>query len=203
MELQIPPGDFDAIIFDCDGTLVDSMPLHHYAWTAAFRHYEAPFEFAEEIFCAHADVPELEIVRLLSERFGCKLDGPSIEAHKEEIFSTSLHRIEARPAVAEIARQHHGLKPMAVATGSELSVIEPCLKNTNLHHLFEVIVTPADVARGKPAPDIFLYAAGKMNVAPANCLVFEDGQAGIDGTRAAGMQTIFIPRSTTPAPVEG
>ena len=203
MDLQIPEGDFSAFIFDCDGTLVDSMPLHHHAWTASFRHHNAPFEFTEEIFYAHAGVSELEIVRRLNERFDCNLDGPSIERHKEEVFSTSLHRIEERPAVADFARRHEGLKPMAVATGSELAVVAPCLKNTGLHHLFEAIVTPADVERGKPAPDMFLHAAEKLGVAPSKCLVFEDGQAGIDGAHAAGMQTVFIPRSTTPAPIAG
>jgi len=203
MVLQIPPGDFNAYIFDCDGTLVDSMPLHHHAWTASFRHHGAPFEFTEDIFYSFAGVPDLEIVRLLNERFDCALDGDSIEHYKEEIFSASLHRIEARPAVADFARRHEGAVPMAVATGSDIAIVRPCLENTRLLHLFEVIVTPADVARGKPAPDMFLHAAEKLEVSPHKCLVFEDGQAGIDGAHAAGMQTVFVPRSTTPAPIGG
>ncbi len=203
MHLEIPDGDFEAFIFDCDGTLVDSMPLHHYAWTESFRHHEAPFEFTEEIFYSHAGVSELEIVRILNERFGCDLDGRSVKRRKEEIFTASLHRVQARSAVAAFALRHEGIKPMAVATGSELSIVAPCLENTGLRHLFDVIITPADVARGKPAPDMFLLAAERLGVSPSNCLVFEDGQAGIDGARAAGMQTVFIPRSTTPAPIAG
>lgn len=201
MILEIPDDDFDAFIFDCDGTLVDSMPLHYHAWTASFRHHGAPFDFTEEIFYSLAGVPDLEIVSILNERFATAIDGRSVEVHKEKIFFESLHRIEPRPAVVEFARSQEGKKPMAVATGSDIAIVKPCLENNGLLGLFEVIVTPADVKRGKPAPDMFLHAARMMRVAPETCLVFEDGQAGIEGAIAAGMKTVFVPRSTAPAPL--
>lgn len=203
MDLDIPEGDFDAFIFDCDGTLVDSMPLHYHAWTASFEHHGATFEFTEEIFYSLAGVPDLKIVSILNERFGTNLDGHSIEVEKEKVFVGSLHLIEERSPVADFARRHEGVKPMAVATGSDISIVRPCLENAALLHLFEVIVTPADVEHGKPAPDMFLRAAEEMGVPPGKCLVFEDGKAGVEGAEAAGMKTVWVPRSTTPVPTGG
>ena len=195
MELTIPEGDFDAYIFDCDGTLVDSMPLHHRAWRAAFEHHDAPFDFTEEIFYAHAGVPDLEIVRILNERFDSNLDGHSVDQFKHDYFMEELHTLQTVTAVETIARRLHGKKPLAVASGSALELVQPSLEHTGLRQLFETVVTVEMVEHGKPAPDMFLLCAERMKVAPETCLVFEDGQAGIEAANAAGMKSVFVPRS--------
>jgi beta-phosphoglucomutase family hydrolase len=202
MKLSIPEGDFDAYIFDCDGTLVDSMPLHHRAWSASFQHHQAPFEFTEEIFYDHAGVPDLEIVRILNERFECSLDGHAIHAYKHDYFMEELHTLETIEAVAAAARSLHTKKPLAVASGSALELVKPSLEHTGLIDLFDTVVTAEMVKHGKPAPDIFLLCAKRMGVAPESCLVFEDGQAGIQAATAAGMQSVFVPRPQRPAPGE-
>ncbi|MDB6118587.1 MAG: yqaB 1, partial [Verrucomicrobiaceae bacterium] len=84
--------------------------------------------------------------------------------------------------------------PMAVASGSEEPTVRACLIATGILDLFDTIVTPRDVARGKPAPDMFLLAAERMGVNPKDCLVFEDGQSGLDAAKAAGMETVFVAR---------
>ncbi|MFK5923683.1 MAG: HAD family phosphatase [Verrucomicrobiota bacterium] len=193
MTLTFPQGDFEAYIFDCDGTLVDSMPLHYRAWSASFIHHDAPFEFSEKRFYASAGVPDRETVASLNAQHGCELDADSIHDHKLEYFFQHMHELEAVHAVADVLRSIHGKLPVSVASGSDITLVEPSLKIVDLDHFFEIIVTPADVERGKPAPDMFLLAAEKMGIAPEKCLVFEDGQAGIDAANAAGMQSVFVP----------
>ncbi len=194
MRLDIPEGEFAGYIFDCDGTLVDSMPLHFRAWTASFEHHEAPWQWTEDEFYSNAGVTEQVTTMDLNRRYGAEIDPDSVHEWKVGWYSRHLHELQPVQAVADFARKMHGKGvPISVASGSELSVVEPSLKLTGLYELFDIIVTPADVERGKPAPDMFLLAAEKMGVAPEECLVFEDGQAGIDAANAAGMKSVFVP----------
>ncbi len=190
--LAIPNREFEAFIFDCDGTLVDSMPLHFRAWTASFEANGANFEFTEHDFYANAGVPDHDIVEKMNRLHGDRLDPGVIHEYKRDWFVQHLSELEAVPEVAAVVRELHGKKPIAVATGSELSIVDPELRHVELRKYFEVIITPADVERGKPAPDMFLLAAERLGVAPANCLVFEDGQAGIEAANAAGMASVFV-----------
>ncbi|MCB1236120.1 MAG: HAD family phosphatase [Verrucomicrobiae bacterium] len=199
MILDLPDRDFAGYIFDCDGTLVDSMPLHFRAWNASFRHHGAPFEWTEERFYAGAGVPDREIVAALNAEFDCDLDGDAVHDFKAAWFVDHLTELTAVAAVAEIVRDLHARgAAMAVATGSDLAIVDPELRHVGLRHFFEIIVTPKDVKRGKPAPDMFLLAAEKLGVAPAGCLVFEDGQAGLQAAEAAGMASVFVPSAPAP-----
>lgn len=194
MTLTLPDQTFDGYIFDCDGTLVDSMPLHYRAWTASFRYHGAPFEWSEAAFYAGAGVPDREIVAGLNAEHGCALDADAVHETKLEWFVRHLHELTAVAAVAEIVRELHGRgEKISVATGSDLSLVEPELRHVGLRDFFEIIVTPADVRRGKPAPDMFLLAAERMGVDPNACLVFEDGKAGLQAADAAGMASVFVP----------
>ena len=194
MILELPDRDFDGYIFDCDGTLVDSMPLHFRAWSASFVHHRAPWHWTEDEFYANAGVPDRVTVMELNERHGVDLCPDSIHEFKAEWYSRHLHELVAVPAVAELARRFHGEgKKISVASGSDLSLVAPSLEVTGLLSLFEILITPALVERGKPAPDMFLLAAEHMGVPASGCLVFEDGQAGIDAAEAAGMPWVFVP----------
>ena len=198
MNLILPDRPFAGYIFDCDGTLVDSMPLHYRAWSASFRHHGAPFEWDEARFYASAGVPDREIVAELNAEYGCQLDGDKIHETKAEWFVRHLHELTPVDAVAAIVREFHARgEKIAVATGSDISIVDPELHHVGLRQYFEIIVTPADVLRGKPAPDMFLLAAEKMGVDPADCLVFEDGKAGIQAADAAGMASVFVPSAPT------
>lgn len=194
MTLDLPERDFAGYIFDCDGTLVDSMPLHFRAWTESFVHHGAPWHWTEDEFYANAGVPDRVTVMELNERYGVSLDPDSIHAFKAEWYSRHLDSLAPVPAVAALARRYHAEgRKISVASGSDLSLVAPSLEATGLASLFEIVVTPADVARGKPAPDMFLLAAERMDVDPADCLVFEDGKPGIEAAVAAGMSWVFVP----------
>jgi len=194
MILDLPGRDFEGYIFDCDGTLVDSMPLHFKAWSASFVHHGAPWQWTEDEFYANAGVPDRVTVMELNERHGVDLCPDLIHEFKAEWYARHLHEIEAVHAVADFARRLHAEgRKISVASGSDLSLVEPSLERAGLLDLFDIIITPALVERGKPAPDMFLLAAERMGVAPGDCLVFEDGQAGIDAAVAAGMDWVFVP----------
>lgn len=193
--LQIPDHPFKAVIFDCDGTLVDSMPLHYQAWVQSLNRHQAPFDFTEDYFYSQAGVREQDVVRQLNAEYGTKVDPDSVAETKAAIFVELIPQVpEIRP-VAEFARSLHGRLPLSVASGSEEHIVRGCLQANELLHLFPTIITPRLVARGKPAPDMFLLAAERMQIDPADCLVLEDGQAGIDAAEAAGMRWAFVPRT--------
>lgn len=193
--LSIPDHPFRGFIFDCDGTLVDSMPLHYQAWLASFRQHEAPFDFTEEYFYAKAGVREQDVVMLLNAEHGTDIDPESVAAVKAKFFEALIPHVPEVKPVADFARSIHGKFPMAVASGSEEHTVCSCLEANGLLNMFPIIITPRKVARGKPAPDMFLLAAEQMGLAPADCLVLEDGQSGIDAAVSAGMQWVFIPRT--------
>lgn len=193
--LGIPQRAFAAYIFDCDGTLVDSMPLHYLAWIESLKLHQAPFEFTEEVFYAYAGVREQDVVCILNQEYGAAIDPDSVAKRKMEIFHRSIPAVQAVHPVAAFAKTMHGSTPMAVASGSEEPTVRACLRATNLLHLFDTIVTPKDVRRGKPAPDMFLLAAERLGVDPDDCLVFEDGHSGLEAAKAAGMEAVFVPRS--------
>lgn len=194
--LQIPDQPFSAIIFDCDGTLVDSMPLHYKAWVAALDAHGATFPFTEDYFYSKAGVREQDVVKLLNAEHGTDVDPEAVANYKAELFEKIIPQVSEIRPVAEYARSMYGKLPLSVASGSEEHIVRGCLKANDLLHLFnEIIITPRLVAKGKPAPDMFLLAAERMGVRPEECLVFEDGQSGIDAAKAAGMNWVYVPRT--------
>jgi len=193
--LQLPDRDFAAFIFDCDGTLVDSMPLHYIAWCESLAAHNAPFDFTEERFYGFAGVREQDTVIILNREHGSNIDPDSVAHEKSVRFMKHLSDIKEVRPVANVAREWFGRLPMSVASGSEPETVHACLTTTGLLPLFQTIITPRDVQRGKPAPDMFLLAAERMGVKPEDCLVFEDGQSGLDAAKAAGMAAVFVPRT--------
>jgi beta-phosphoglucomutase-like phosphatase (HAD superfamily) len=193
--LEIPDYPFQAYIFDCDGTLVDSMPLHYIAWVEALKQHDAPFEFTEEVFYAHAGIKEQDVVKILNAQHGTNIDPVSVDELKMEIFRRRIPEVQPCARWPSLPSPSHGRFPMAVASGSEEPTVRGCLEATGLIHLFETIITPKLVKHGKPAPDMFLLAAERMGIAPSECLVLEDGNSGLEAAKAAGMQAVFIPRT--------
>jgi len=174
------------LIFDSDGTLVDTMPLHYLAWVETVGRYNA--HFPEPLFYELAGVPSDKIVAVLNEKFGYNLDPETIVREKEELFIKKyLPQAQPIAAVVDIARAHKGKMPMAVATGGIPAVVNNALETIGLAGFFDAVVTAIDVEHGKPAPDPFLEAARRIGVAPELCQVFEDSDAGLEGARRAGM----------------
>jgi HAD superfamily hydrolase (TIGR01509 family) len=174
------------LIFDWDGTLIDSMPTHYLAWRDTVRQLGA--EFPEPLFYELAGVPSDRIVEALNQKFGYKLDPYVTATAKEALFMEKyLSQAVLIEPVMKIARDNKGRLPLAVATGGIPLVIGQGLANNGLEDFFDAVVTSEDVARGKPEPDTFLEAARRLGVEPQYCQVFEDGDAGLEGARRAGM----------------
>jgi len=197
MTLTIPPGEFDAFIFDCDGTLIDSMPLHLDAWRAALDlHGFPPEQFTNKMHHEFAGMPGPAIVRVLNQQFGVTLPPAGVEAAKLKWYLAHHDAIKPVSAVVDIARSHLGRKPMAVASGSHAEIVRQGLEAVGILDWFQTVITPVDVAKGKPSPDMFLLAAERLRVKPERCLVFEDGLLGIAAAEAAGMPYVLVPTET-------
>jgi beta-phosphoglucomutase-like phosphatase (HAD superfamily) len=193
MNLNIPPQSFSGYIFDCDGTLAHTMPLHYKAWLRALEEVRAPFHFDEHFFYELGGTATAHIVTILNERFDTQLE-PSLIAHRKELhFMENLHTVQPIPEVVALAREAARSHPVSIVSGGFRRVVDQTLHTIGILDLFPVIITPEDVLHGKPAPDMFLLAARKMGVPPEECLVFEDGMVGIQGAERAGMKTVFIP----------
>jgi HAD superfamily hydrolase (TIGR01509 family) len=191
--IDFPKDGFEAVIFDCDGTLVDSMPAHFDAWCEALASYGAGGIFQEDVFFAMGGRPTRDIVVDLNSEYGLKLDPDAIALAKREAFLAKLHLVELIDEVADFARSLAGKVPMAVASGGSRYVVEKTLRLLNCSDWFDEVVTADDVPNGKPAPDIFLKTAKLLGVDPAKCLVIEDAPPGVIAAQAAGMQVITVP----------
>jgi HAD superfamily hydrolase (TIGR01509 family) len=193
MRLKIPDGNFSGYIFDLDGTLVDTMPLHYLAWEAALLKAGMKGRLDENLFYELGGMPSRKVAGMLGRRHGLELDPERVYLDKEAIFMSSLQKLALIEPVVEFARKASRTHPVAVASGGTRDVVTNTLEMTGLAPLFPIVVTADDVEHGKPAPDMFLLAARLMDVEPVHCLVFEDGQLGIQAADAAGMKWVHIP----------
>ncbi len=185
----VAPG-IKGLIFDCDGTIADTMPLHYKAWCAALRGHDC--DFPEAMFYEMAGIPTPRILEILNERHGYNIPVEMMAEEKELRFEEMIHLASPIEPVVEIVRRYAGKIPMAVATGGTRYICTKTLTALGLIDDFDAIVTADDVKHGKPAPDIFLEAARQLNVAPELCEAFEDGELGLQSARAAGMSAIDI-----------
>jgi HAD superfamily hydrolase (TIGR01509 family) len=193
MKLTIPPGDFAGYIFDCDGTLVDTMPLHFRAWGEAMKRAGLQQELSEELFYSLGGMPTRKVAAVLAEHYRLAIDVDRVFHEKEALFLEMQAEMKVIKPVVDFARKLHGHAPLSVASGGPRPVVVKTLELMGIAGLFPVVVTPEDVAHGKPAPDMFLLAAQRMGVAPERCLVFEDAEPGVQAAVAAGMQFVRVP----------
>ena len=191
MKLQIPAGDFRAYLFDCDGTIADSMPLHYIAWKSALAEWNC--EFDEKLFYTWGGKPPVEIVSELNRMHGLAMPVEQVAARKEDLYFELLPRLEPVAEVLEHIEAKHRQIPFAVVSGSTRESVVNSLTAIGLIDKFDLIVGSEDYARSKPAPDAFLTAAQRLGVNPRDCLVFEDAEIGIQAAKAAGMATVKVP----------
>ena len=178
------------LIFDCDGTLVDSMPLHWRAWdTVCQRH---GIDFAEERFYDMGGVPSKKILGMLKTEQGLDFDPAQVSREKEEAYLPLMREVKLIEPVAEIARAHYGKIPLGVATGGRTQFIRPLLEGLGVMDWFDALVTSDDVENPKPAPDTFLKAAALMGVPAEDCRAYEDTDLGMEAIRAAGMEAVDV-----------
>jgi HAD superfamily hydrolase (TIGR01509 family) len=194
MKLTLPVGPFKAYLFDCDGTIADSMPLHYVAWKAALD--ECGCVFPQDVFYAWGGMPAAEIVATLSTQQGLALDADAVAHRKELLYYEMLPRLQAVPEVLEQIMRNHALGgarlPMAVVSGSTRESVTRSLEVLGILDRFETLVCAGDYMRSKPDPEPFLVAARRLGVAAKDCLVFEDTEMGIQSATAAGMAWVKV-----------
>ena len=183
-------SEFEGLVFDCDGTLADSMPVHWEAWQKVTAKHG--LVFPEERFYALGGVPSRHIFKMLGEEQGVEVDPLAASKMKEDLYLEHLHLVQPVHEVVSIAREYHGKIPMSIATGGTRSVITVLLKALEIDHLFDALVTSEDVDNQKPAPDIFLKAASKIGIDPTKCRGFEDTDLGMQAIRSAGMDALDV-----------
>ncbi len=188
------------LIFDCDGTLADTMPLHWRAWQMITQRHS--LHFPEDRFYSLGGVPSRDILKMLAKEQGRSLDHIAVSHEKEEAYLQTLDRVEPIHAVVEIARANHGKIPMAVASGGTEKIICMVLDHLKIRHLFDAIVTSEMVKNQKPAPDIFLEAARLIGVEAKSCRAYEDTDLGMQAIRAAGMEAVDV-RKLIVKPLQG
>jgi beta-phosphoglucomutase family hydrolase len=202
------PQDWDAeipswvkgLIFDCDGTVVDTMPVHYMAWCKALE--EVGIHMPEKTFYAFAGMTSVAMIQQLSREQGVTCDAEAVAHEKERLYVASVAQCEPIHSVVEIARRERGRRKLAVASGGWKRVVKESLTVIGVEEWFDAIVGGDDVQHGKPAPDVFLLAAQRIGLRPDECVVYEDGELGFVAAKAAGMAVIdvrpwYLPRKTT------
>ncbi|OKI20882.1 haloacid dehalogenase [Streptomyces sp. CB03911] len=191
MMLSLPPGEFDAYLFDCDGTVADSMPLHFLAWRQALGEWGC--ELSEELFYAWGGRAVPDIITDLNADRGLAMPVAVVADRHLELYQEMLPKLAAVPGVLEHIEDAHGRIPFAIVSGSSRTSVTASLTTLGLLDRFEVMVCDGDYPRPKPAPDPFLLAARRLGVDPGRCLVFEDADNGVRAAQAAGMAWVRVP----------
>ncbi|MGY6769679.1 HAD family hydrolase [Komagataeibacter sp. NFXK3] len=179
------------LIFDCDGTLVDSLPLYREGWLAALEDAIGQ-GVPPEWFHGHGGMSEHMVLDIVEQRLGRVVNREDIISNARASMLRKLHVLREITVVTDIARAYHGRLPMAVASNGSRQVVSACLSHLGLEKLFDVIITIDDVNHPKPAPDMFLLAARHLTVEPATCLVFEDSREGMQAATRAGMAHVDV-----------
>ncbi|MGQ5260555.1 HAD family hydrolase [Micromonospora sp. ZYX-F-536] len=191
MSLTVPPGEFAAYLFDCDGTIVDSMPLHYLAWQRVLDEWGC--EFPEDLFYAWGGRPVADIIATLNERHGLTMPVATVMERQESYYQELLPQLAAVPEVLVHIHDAHQRVPFAVVSGSTRASVTASLDALGLLDRFDVLVCADDYTRAKPDPEAFLLAAAHLGVPPGSCLVFEDTDLGIQAATAAGMASVRVP----------
>jgi beta-phosphoglucomutase family hydrolase len=201
MPLQIPPGPHRAYLFDMDGTIADSMPLHYIAWKQALAEYGCP-DFPEDLFYSWGGMPVAAIIATLNQRHGLSMPVEEVAHRKESLYYELLPKLTAVPEVLDQIEEAHTRIPFAVVSGSTRESVTASLRVLGLLDKFDILVCAGDYEKSKPDPEPFLLAAQKLNVPPETCLVFEDTDMGIEAATRAGMQSVRIPQPHERVPTQ-
>ena len=192
-KVQVSEGEFEGFIFDHDGTLSLSMHVHFDGWIDAFKKIGGDFEFTRQIAQSYAGVGMHDTVKILNERFDCDMSPEQVVSDQESYFFANLDKVLPYEPVVNFARQcQQQGKPISVASGGIRKTVIKTMEAIGIDKLFEIVITQDDVQNSKPAPDLFLLAAERMNVDPQKCLVFEDSLLGIEAAQRADMKSLLV-----------
>ncbi|HKI90001.1 MAG TPA: HAD-IA family hydrolase [Draconibacterium sp.] len=184
MTIKVHP-EAKALIFDLDGTLSDSLPVHIATWNRIGAKFG--FQFDPKIVYEMTGRPTIEFARRVVEQYNLTVPPEEIVRMKQTSFWELAHLLQPVPEVVSIVKAYHGKLPMAVGTGASRKSAEVQLNTLQLNMYFEAIVSADDVTCHKPNPDTFLECARLLKVRPKYCQVFEDGVLGISAAEKAGM----------------
>lgn len=188
--------DFDALLFDCDGTLADTMPAHYRAWLQVTEHHDLAFD--EDRFYSMGGRPTRDIVATLAREKGIEIDIDHAATLKEKSFLAQLEHVLPIDPVVDVVLRSRGRIPMAVVTGGYRHVCFQILEHVGIADCFDTLVASEDTTQHKPDPDPFLEAARRLGVRPEKCVVWEDSDLGIAAARTAGMHWIDVRAFHTP-----
>ena len=179
-----------ALIFDLDGTLADTMPIHFVAYKNLLAEYG--IAFTPELFDTLAGIPAIGTIQKLNEIFGTNMDPQEMGLLKEKEYEKMMFKMKPVLPVVKLVKRYYGKMPMAVGTGGYRRLAWKTLEILELDKYFTILVTTEDITHPKPHPETFLKCAEKMGVAPRFCHVFEDGRLGIQAAVAAGMMATLV-----------
>lgn len=179
-----------ALIFDLDGTLADTMPIHYIAWKNAAARYG--IDFSAELFSQLAGIPLYPTVEKLNQLFQKNINPKELGDIKEAEFEKNMHLTPEIRVVTDLVHAWHGKLPMAIGTGGSRRLSMKTLGIIGLQDYFDILVTSEDVSNFKPHPETFVKCAELMGVNPVDCEVFEDGILGIQAAKTAGMMVVDV-----------
>ena len=192
--IRYPDEGFEGLIFDLDGTLIDSMPAHFKAMRQALEEEGGEGLFTKERLSELGGKPAADIVDLLNKENGLSMNAQKVCQRQHEILASNLDQFQVIPEVANFAAEYRGKVPMAVASAGTSSMVKASLESVNMLSWFDAIVGSDEVENGKPSPDVYLEAARRIQVDPADCVVFEDSESGIRAAESAGMKVVVVPQ---------
>jgi len=188
-ELDINPNA-KALIFDLDGTIADTMPVHFLAYKNILGDFG--IDFTPELFATLAGVPAIETIEKLNEQFGTSMNPEEIGHLKEQEYEKMMHKMKPVEPVVQLVKKYHGKMPMSVGTGGYRRLAWKTLEILGLKDYFDILISSEDVKNAKPHPETFLKCAEKMGVDPKDCQVFEDGELGMQAAVSAGMMSTLV-----------
>lgn len=190
LQLLTSLEQYQAIIFDMDGTLINSMPSHVEAWRKTADHFQFPFDATW--LHSLGGMPSPKITVEINREYGLSLDPTEVSKYKTDTFQAIEDKGDLIPETYEILKSIKTKKPVAIGTGSQRFGAEGLLKATGIFDWFDTIVTATEIENHKPNPDTFLLAAKQMQCEPSKCAVFEDTQLGLQAAHAAGMDCFLV-----------
>ncbi len=191
-----------AVILDLDGLMVDTEPLHQRAFNTLLKRHGVDYQFeTEEYGRCFVGIPVIYNADYLIKRFNLRGTSQAIIAEREGIYEeliTDSRNLTAMPGVFQLLDdlRARGL-PLAVASGSPRNQVLMILRGLGIIERFRAVVAGDDVAKTKPAPDVYLRAAEKIGIAPTHCVALEDSATGVTAAKAAGLRAIAVPNQYT------